>query len=501
MAIFRVKDKDGNIVEIPALVVATSKNECYCSLPKYAHVMVGNEFKVYFRNIISLESAKLWVCSHSNLVTRYYEDYLSITPTSEGNHDLKWKLYDEGGNLLDSGVLTIIASAKTATKTTTALVIGDSTVNAGVMTQAVMDLFADDGAELNLLGTRGTAPNFHEGRGGWAAYHYTHSAGDSTYTNPFLHGGVFDFGKYMETQGFTDLQAVVIQLGVNDVFSWKDTVYKAEQVLRDLDTMVESILAYDSNIKIVFNLPTTPNSNGESFTGTYGTDQLFWVYNRNIIRFARDLRNHFDGHEKVVISAANCVLDTMTQIRDGVHPTNDGYEILGERLHEVLVNIIDGVTGSLLTVAGREYVVNLRSTISPTMTRELDFTKCYATGFGGTRSSASALDQYELISKNSLSYTISAEEYTSGRGIEFPVALESGKTYKLSYTANETNARVYLLKYNADTTFNSYELLSSAKGDTVVTVTPEAGYVYTVLFTPVFPGTAVWTNIKLVEKL
>lgn len=500
MSVFRVRDKDGNIVEIPALVIAMSKSECYCSIPKYAHAKTGDEFRVYFRNVISLESAKLWVGSHSDLVTRYYEDYLSIIPTSDGVHDLKWKLYDDGGNLLDSGVLTIIASAKTATKTTTALVIGDSTVNAGVMTQAVMDLFADDGATLNLLGTRGTAPNLHEGRGGWAAYHYTHTAEDGTYTNPFLHGGVFDFGKYMAEQGFTDLQVVVIQLGINDVFSWKDTTYKGEQVLGYLDTMVDSILAYDSNIKIVFNLPTTPNSNGESFTATYGTDQLFWVYNRNIIRFASDLMDHFGGNESVIISGANCVLDTQTQIRDGVHPTAEGYEILGERLYEVLVNVVDGVAGSLLTV-DREYVVNRSTTITATMPRELEFEKCYATGFAGVRGSASAGDPYELISRNSLSYTATEQTYVAGRGIEFPVALEAGKTYRLSYTANETNAKVYLLKYNADTTFNSYELLGSANGDVTATITPEEGYIYTVMFTPVFAGAGVWTNINLVEMI
>lgn len=500
MSVFRVKDKDGNIVEIPALVIAMSKSECYCSLPKYAHVTVDNEFKVYFRNVISLESAKLWVGSHSDLVTRYYEDYLSIIPTSDGVHDLKWKLYDDGGNLLDSGVLTIIASAKTAQKTTTALVIGDSTVNAGAMTQAVMDLFADDGAEINLLGTRGTTPNLHEGRGGWAAYHYTHTANDGTYTNPFLHGGVFDFGQYMAEQGFTDLQVVVIQLGINDVFSWKDTTYKGEQVLGYLDTMVDSVLAYDSNVKIVVNLPTTPNSNGESFTGTYGTDQLFWVYNRNIIRFARDLRDHFCGNESVTISGSNCVLDTQTQIRDGVHPTAEGYEILGERLYEVLVNVVDGAAGSLLTV-DREYVVNRSTTITATMPRELDFTKCYATGITGARGSASAGDPYELISRNSLSYTATEQTYVAGRGIEFPVALEAGRTYRLSYTANETNARVYLLKYNADTTFNGSELLSSAKGDVAATITPEEGYIYTVMFATVFAGTGVWTNIKLVETI
>ena len=81
------------------------------------------------------------------------------------------------------------------------------------------------------------------------------------------------------------------------------------------------------------------------------------------------------------------------------------------------------------------------------------------------------------------------------------MALEAGKTYKLSYTANENNARAYLMKYNADTTFNGSELIGSAKGDVTATITPEEGYIYTVMFTPVFAGTGVWTNINLVETI
>src|SRR5690606_25630962 len=64
------------------------------------------------------------------------------------------------------------ASAGSGTATT-ALIIGDSQVAAGRITQTMLDLAGADVHDLALVGTRGTAPNLHEGRGGWRVDDYT----------------------------------------------------------------------------------------------------------------------------------------------------------------------------------------------------------------------------------------------------------------------------------------------------------------------------------------
>ena len=314
----------------------------YVSLPDYVNVLVGSEFKVYFRNILSRKDVLLWIGYTENLTTKYYDDYLSITATAEGTYSLPWKVYGEGRVLLDSGTLEIVAVSKTPTDVTKAIVIGDSTVNDGTMTNKVMELYNTAGATLTLLGTRGSGT--HEGRGGWTAKSYCTIASSDGVANPFYNNG-FDFAYYMANQGYSGVQAVAIQLGINDIFQVKDyswSSYDSESILGYINQMVQSILAYDSTIKVIINLPTTPNSDGTSFTETYGTSQIYWYYNENIIRFAEELKDYFADNSRVVISASNCILDTKEHIRDGVHPTSDGYNLLGQRLYEVLVSVTDG---------------------------------------------------------------------------------------------------------------------------------------------------------------
>lgn len=475
--------------------------DVYVSLPDTVHLKINNDFKVYFRNIISRKDTMLWIGYNNNLTTRYYDEYFTISASTDGEFDLPWKVYDMVGNLLESGTLTVIATSKIPTDTTTAMVIGDSMVNDGTMTAKVAELYEADGAVLSLLGTRGGGT--HEGRGGWTAEMYCTKASNGDITNPFYNNG-FDFSYYMTNQNFSGVQAVAIQLGVNDIFAFKDyswAAYDSATILSYINQMVTSILAFDPSIKVIINLPITPNSNGTSFTETYGTTQIYWIYNRNIIRFAKELKEYFASNSSVTISASNCILDTKTQIRDGVHPTTEGYNALGQRLYDVLISIVDGqvVILPLLDISIRTRVSTTGATISPTAAHDLDTTKCYESNFSGTRSTtvSDKFASYNALSSDSLSVQVTS---SSGYGIEFPVALEVGKTYTLNYTVDNTG-RVYVIKYNSDTTYNSNEMLSSAAGTYTKTITPEAGYLYSIIFVPMVKDTLVtFSSISLEEN-
>lgn len=58
--------------------------------------------------------------------------------------------------------------------------IGDSLVNAGFITQRLLDIAVNDVMKVSLIGTRGTGLNKHEGRGGWKIADYA-GAGQSNY--------------------------------------------------------------------------------------------------------------------------------------------------------------------------------------------------------------------------------------------------------------------------------------------------------------------------------
>ena len=100
-----------------------------------------------------------------------------------GSYSLTWALHDKQKGLQVASASTTIQLAALNAKsgqTVKALVIGDSLVNAGYITQRLLDIAADDVMKVQLLGTRGTGLNKHEGRGGWKIEDYA-GAGRSNY--------------------------------------------------------------------------------------------------------------------------------------------------------------------------------------------------------------------------------------------------------------------------------------------------------------------------------
>lgn len=470
----------------------------YVPVPKIIDIETNSEFKLYFRNILQREGLKFWIYGHptmTNLESYYYDDYLLIKPLEDGVYSLPWKVFDIDSKMVDEGQININASSKVLDNIKV-LVIGDSTVANGITTQELLDLYGANNKTITLLGTKGNTSNgnLHEGYSGRTSQGFC----TATDNNPFYNNG-FDFTYYMETQNYNNVQAVVIQLGINDIFKYRKNkydMYNSEIALGYFEQMINSILEYDSSIKIILNLPITPNSNGTSFTQTYGTNQIYWVYNENIIHFAKDLMEKFGDNPNITISATNCILDTKTDIRDGVHPTEEGYKKLGKRLYDVLNN---NVTTNLFNLSGRTVVEPVVTTAAADP-HEMDSTKIYKSDFGGVRHYSYATKVgYEMLSNNSFKQT---DVGGAGKGVEFPISnLESGN-YVLKYNINESGLRCYILKYNSDTTFNSYETLSSTANAFIKNITLEEGYIYSILFAAVgsFPsegGTV--TNISLTK--
>lgn len=155
-------------------------------MPPTIYGVVGRECNVYLDNL------------HLSDADSYIHDVTSASGTGQQQNE-RWTWTPTSA--MASGSLTVAAHEKRggtmlATKTAQqraaassagtgankkVLVVGDSLINAGTITQTLIDVAATDVMGVTLLGTRGAAPNRHEGRGGWTINDYA-TAGRTYYS-------------------------------------------------------------------------------------------------------------------------------------------------------------------------------------------------------------------------------------------------------------------------------------------------------------------------------
>jgi hypothetical protein len=142
----------------------------------------------------------------------------------------------------------------------------------------------------------------------------------------------------------------------------------------------------------------------------------------------------------------------------------------------------------LLDMTSRTYQTTASSSdfLANTDSRELDYSKYYAIDYQGRRGTYTdgKLKSHSILADvNGFVYQVTS---TSGYGLEFPVAVSGGKTYKFRCSFVTNSADIWLVKYNTDTTFNSITKIYSALDDlseTALTFEAESGYLYSLAFT------------------
>lgn len=301
---------------------------------------VGMPETLHYNNILALPSDKLECITSCDGQDSHDEKGISITPVrtfSNTGNAVRMLQYDNDLNLIYQPDNTGLVIKALSLQDCSALVIGDSTVGSwGLMTEQMLNVFDENNKILTLLGTQHSgntdARNMHEGRGGWSAKIYCTEATHGNYTNPFLNNGHFDFSYYMQQQEYSAPDFVVIQLGINDVSNISMSEFKtvSEQALMYEKEMIDSILAYNSNIKVLINPPTTPTSDQSKLSMYYETT----IFRNLVIRYAMMLRRLATQYSsnKVRCSNNNLILDSSTDIRDSVHPTDDGFVKLGNEV-------------------------------------------------------------------------------------------------------------------------------------------------------------------------
>ena len=150
-----------------AMIIAT---------PPTLYLLQNTEISLYFDNIF-YERAENYLIDVTGATTgsQQAERYKTNPTGAITLHDVTINAYDKASrNLLASSIVKVVGVASGANTGVTkkVLMIGDSLVNAGTITQTLLDIAATDVMGVTLVGTRGTGLNKHEGRGGWKVSDY-----------------------------------------------------------------------------------------------------------------------------------------------------------------------------------------------------------------------------------------------------------------------------------------------------------------------------------------
>lgn len=328
------------------------------ALPDVIYTSIQEPLVIRFMNIIGCNSLENYsVEVNTDGKGKLYDDRWEYTPQTTETFSLSFTVTDPEGEKVNESSHTIVVRKPNQKKNFAVLVIGDSTIAGGYETKRMLDLANESGKKFTLLGTKTTSyvndeNNRHEGRSGWKAITYIEKAGSSNSgdVNAFFNPETetFDYSYYMRTQGYTSVDCVCLQLGINDVFgaSSDEQLYSDSYInkyFKNMDKIIESIHAYDSNIKIVWNLILPGSVEQEKFELAYKDKQTAERYKRNTYLTNLEIIKHVSEMKNVYVAPTNASLNTVENMYMGgngaVHPARKGYFEVGALLYSYILAI------------------------------------------------------------------------------------------------------------------------------------------------------------------
>lgn len=191
---------------------------------------------------------------------------------------------------------------------------------------------------------------------GDATISFTASAAQSG--NPFWFSGAVNFSQYLTANSFDTPDVVAIMLGINDVFAQSSDASAsslADSKLSSLDTLIASIKAVNSSIKVALMIPPPP-AGQDAFGKNYASGETAWRHKRNIVIWARQMIAKYSNQEsnRIYLVPVNVAIDTLnnyptetvainsrnsavvTRQSNGVHPATSGYQQIGDSLFAFL---------------------------------------------------------------------------------------------------------------------------------------------------------------------
>lgn len=324
-------------------------------MPPKIYALAGIESHIYPEHLV-IDDFTLYNHKVSAYRGQHKNRGFVWTPTimdSAGDYGVTWSLFDKqtAGELATASTkITLVDKNKDSGVTKKVMVIGDSYINGGVITQQILDCAAKDVTKVQLIGTRGTAPNLHEGRSGWKISDYTSNRSD----NPFWINGKVDYLQFLANNSLATPDIIIIELGVNDSFAQTtdtEVVTMTQTAFSNLDTLISSFKAANANIKIGLCLPPK-YADQDAFGNDYGTQYDAWRCSRNIAVYNRKLIARYKDSEtqNIYVVASGFNVDTLNNYptiqepinshnstlidvqNNSVHPYPKGYQQIGDMM-------------------------------------------------------------------------------------------------------------------------------------------------------------------------
>ena len=354
---------------------AVEVNSLQLTLPPEIPVVVGTEFRLWFRNIAMTDDAATCrfevQCDRGTATAEHW----TFTPAEAdiGEHRLTITARSANGTPIDPPAtvetnLRIIAprSLKLGNQTKTdltdqspfrLLIVGDSLTHASTYPTEVARLLKASGTNVELMGTHrpeGVAEGIaHEGYGGWTwarfATHYEPEP-DGTHrkrSSPFVFLNeqkkpVLSVSKYFQTHfaGHTP-DAIIVLLGINDCFGAPPNDAKAmdahiDQTFLSADAVLASLREAAPEARIGFCLTPPANARDEAFKANYGDryPRKGWkaIQHRLVQRQLEYVAKKNDSKISIIPTELN--VDPVDGYPDnnGVHPNTVGYHQIAQTM-------------------------------------------------------------------------------------------------------------------------------------------------------------------------
>lgn len=251
--------------------------------------------------------------------------------------------------------MVVSANNTTDNQTLKVMSVGDSITDGyweqGSYRKYTYKLLTDNGYNIDMVGPKGSNSQNTNGFTydgqycGYSGYAIQDISGTET------RSGIYEVlvnGNVMETY---DPDIVLLQIGTNDILSAYNTGIEDR-----LENLVDYMLDYLEDEEDVLFVTTIPYMDVEevySWFWTYGSvyysmdksdfcdliDNYVNIYNEKI----KDLVEEKQSEGKhIQLADINSVVDANTDLNDGVHPNEQGYEKMGEYWYTVLDSYLSG---------------------------------------------------------------------------------------------------------------------------------------------------------------